>query len=291
MTQHQQRNEAFIRHAAPADMHDVVALIKAHAAYEGVDTVSATADRLAQLISNTRDVVCLVAVTDDRVIGYATAMPEHSTWNTNRYLHMDTLFVDEKNRGKGVGRLVFDAVVQHATANGFDEVQWQTPAWNHDAIRFYHRTGAVGSDKMRFVLDLDGQIPTERTAGSNEAILDCFTRAWKRRDAQQLFELLHPACIYEASVGTEPGTTYFGRGSVMSGIRDVWLTDGECDVETGPNIVDRDVIVRTWTCRHPDGSHDRGIDIFAFCDDQIIGKNAYRKTLAPSPPASGTSNA
>jgi hypothetical protein len=31
-------------------------------------------------------------------------------------------------------------------------VQWQTPAWNEGAIRFYDRIGAVSKEKLRFFL-------------------------------------------------------------------------------------------------------------------------------------------
>jgi hypothetical protein len=37
---------------------------------------------------------------------------------------------------------------------GCATVQWQTPAWNEDAARFYRRLGAVELDKRRYVLDL-----------------------------------------------------------------------------------------------------------------------------------------
>ena len=43
-------------------------------------------------------------------------------------------------------------MIAFATAQGLAQVQWQTPAWNRDAVRFYERLGAVGTDKMRFSL-------------------------------------------------------------------------------------------------------------------------------------------
>jgi ribosomal protein S18 acetylase RimI-like enzyme len=33
-------------------------------------------------------------------------------------------------------------------------VQWQTPIFNERAIKFYHRIGATGKEKLRFFMDL-----------------------------------------------------------------------------------------------------------------------------------------
>ncbi|MGP3950192.1 hypothetical protein [Streptomyces sp. 7N604] len=35
---------------------------------------------------------------------------------------------------------------------GLTEVQWQTPAWNEGAARFYERLGARAKEKLRYSL-------------------------------------------------------------------------------------------------------------------------------------------
>ncbi|WP_324609629.1 hypothetical protein [Streptomyces sp. WM6386] len=70
---------------------------------------------------------------DGAVVGYATCSAEVSTWDGSEYLHMDCLFLRHGHRGLG-------------------QVQWQTPAWNEGAIRFYGRIGATSKDKRRFFL-------------------------------------------------------------------------------------------------------------------------------------------
>lgn len=65
---------------------------------------------------------------------------------------MDCLYVCADARGAGVGRMLFDVVVAHARASGRAELQWQTPAWNTDAARFYRRAGAAEAAKLRYVL-------------------------------------------------------------------------------------------------------------------------------------------
>lgn len=46
------------------------------------------------------------------------------------------------------------AVISHARTAGYSSLEWQTPAWNEHAIRFYSRTGAAAQDKRRFTLEV-----------------------------------------------------------------------------------------------------------------------------------------
>jgi len=41
-------------------------------------------------------------------------------------------------------------VADDARSLGCDFIEWQTPSWNSDAIRFYDRVGAFGALKMRY---------------------------------------------------------------------------------------------------------------------------------------------
>lgn len=146
------------RLAIRADMPRVFELIEAHAVYERSGPVTATVERLSELMIDGAAATCLVAVDDahdGRVVGYTTASKEFSTWDAAHYLHMDTLFVDEAVRGQRIGQQLFDAVVQLGADMGCHQVQWQTPDWNVDAIRFYERAGATSTSKQRFTLDLD----------------------------------------------------------------------------------------------------------------------------------------
>ncbi|MEU7071453.1 GNAT family N-acetyltransferase [Streptomyces narbonensis] len=99
---------------------------------------------------------CLVAeLPDGSLAGYATCAPELSTWDGVAYLHMDCLYLTSTARGHGLGPLLVDAVRAEARALGLTEIQWQTPAWNEGAIRFYDRLGATSKEKRRYTLPTD----------------------------------------------------------------------------------------------------------------------------------------
>ncbi|SCG57308.1 Ribosomal protein S18 acetylase RimI [Micromonospora echinaurantiaca] len=153
-----------VRFVQPADLSRLAQLCAEHALYERADPVSGDlANRLAAaLFSRTPRLWCLVAADQGYVVGYATLTREFSTWRGRDHLHLDCLYVTEAYRNNGVGRSLLAAAVWQATELGMDELQWQTPEWNADAIRFYDRLGARSSSKLRYQLP----IPAGVSAGS-----------------------------------------------------------------------------------------------------------------------------
>ncbi|MDT9695245.1 hypothetical protein [Streptomyces sp. P17] len=49
-------------------------------------------------------------------------------------------------------------MVGDARARGLGQVQWQTPPWNTDAIRFSDRLGARAQEKRRYLLPVDADV-------------------------------------------------------------------------------------------------------------------------------------
>ena len=139
----------------PAQIDDVVAIVTLcgeHAQFEHVvydRTDKAT--RLHEALFAPMPKLCAwVAVVDGDVVGYATASGQYSTWDAAEHLHMDCLYLRQEHRNSGIGPAMVSLVVEQARELGYREVQWQTPAWNADACRFYRRFGGSGQQKVRF---------------------------------------------------------------------------------------------------------------------------------------------
>ncbi|MEF9885313.1 GNAT family N-acetyltransferase [Streptomyces sp. P9-A4] len=156
------RARAGVRHARPEDLTRVVELIAEHAAYEkSAPPAPGLANRLTGLLfgpgPGPARLRCLVAtLPDGTLVGYATCAPEVSTWDGTEYLHMDCLYLTETSRGHGLGPLLMNAVREEAARLGLAEIQWQTPSWNENAIRFYDRLGATSREKRRYSLPAEG---------------------------------------------------------------------------------------------------------------------------------------
>lgn len=147
---------AVIRVATEQDLADLVALCAEHAHHErgDYDAHGKIAALRHAMYGPSPRVSAWVAELAAVVVGYATAAAEFSTWDAREYLHLDCLFVRADLRGHGVGAALLSAVREHARRAGHTRLEWQTPAWNVDASRFYRRAGAIGASKERFRLDL-----------------------------------------------------------------------------------------------------------------------------------------
>lgn len=145
-----------VRHARLGDLPRIAELAAEHAVYErAAPPVPDLAQRLEVLLFGDQAprLRCLVAeLPNGEIVGYATCAPELSTWQGREYLHMDCLFLASGTRGSGLGGLLMDAVEAEARHLGLTEIQWQTPAWNEGATRFYDRRGAHAEEKLRYRL-------------------------------------------------------------------------------------------------------------------------------------------
>jgi GNAT superfamily N-acetyltransferase len=50
-------------------------------------------------------------------------------------------------RGRGLGKLLFDALITEAKEKGFSGMMWQVLDWNEPAINFYKKYNATLDDE------------------------------------------------------------------------------------------------------------------------------------------------
>ena len=146
---------AEIRMAELRDVLPLLSLIRDHAAFEqAVATINA--DRLQELLAtHPAPVELIVAEGAGGLIGFAALTIDFSLWRGSLWGHLDCLFVCEDQPGSGLGQNLFDCAARRARDRGADRLEWQTPAWNRAAIRFYERQRAACAPKMRFSLLLE----------------------------------------------------------------------------------------------------------------------------------------
>lgn len=143
-----------VRPACAADAPALAQLCAAHAAYERIPHITqGHAARLAAALSAGRLHIWL-GLLDEVAVGYASATQDYSTLAGALFLHLDCLYLEPGARGLGLGGDLLAAVLAQARALGCAQLQWQTPVWNADAMRFYDRLGAVRLAKQRYTLSL-----------------------------------------------------------------------------------------------------------------------------------------
>jgi GNAT superfamily N-acetyltransferase len=79
-----------------------------------------------------------VAVVDGRVEGFALYYIRYSTWKGKR-LYLEDLIVTEEMRGRGLGKLLFDRLLEEMKEKNFSGMVWQVLDWNEPAIQFYKK--------------------------------------------------------------------------------------------------------------------------------------------------------
>lgn len=87
-----------------------------------------------------------VAEAEGIVIGFVLYYIRYSTWKGQR-MYLEDFLVTEKARGKGVGKLLFDRLVEEAKEKKFNGIAWQVLDWNEPAINFYKKYNAKFDDE------------------------------------------------------------------------------------------------------------------------------------------------
>jgi GNAT superfamily N-acetyltransferase len=57
-------------------------------------------------------------------------------------MYLEDILVTESMRGKGVGTMLMDRLIEEAREKGFKRISWQVLDWNEPAIAFYKKYGA-----------------------------------------------------------------------------------------------------------------------------------------------------
>ncbi len=148
--------EYVIRPCQAGDLNSLVALCGRHAAYEKSEySDNGKIQQLKEALFALKPLLhCLVVENKKNIIGYCSYTFDFSTWDADFYLHLDCLFIDEEFRGMSIGEKLIRQVISIARDKKCVNVQWQTPAFNEGAIRFYKRIGATSREKQRFTFDL-----------------------------------------------------------------------------------------------------------------------------------------
>jgi GNAT superfamily N-acetyltransferase len=147
-----------IRPASVEDVPTILSFIRQLAEYERLlDRVVATEERLRETLFGPRPAAEVLLATDGaRPVGFALFFQNYSTFLAQPGLYLEDLFVEPPARGRGVGKLLIQALARVAVERGCGRFEWAVLDWNDPAIGFYQRMGATILDDWR-VCRLSGE--------------------------------------------------------------------------------------------------------------------------------------
>ncbi len=96
------------------------------------------------------DEMFLVAESNGKVTGYIVGQPMKGDW-----AYGSNLTVDIENRGKGIGKMLVEALLKRCKERQFGYVTFFAPKYNERTLRFYRSRGfEEGKDHVQFGMTL-----------------------------------------------------------------------------------------------------------------------------------------
>jgi GNAT superfamily N-acetyltransferase len=132
--------EITIRKAVIDDCPRLLELITELAVYEKApDEVTVTLNHFVESGFGKQPVWwALVAEADGIIQGFGLYYIRYSTWK-GQAMYLEDLLVTEAMRGKKIGKLLFDALIEEAREKKLNRILWQVLDWNEPAINFYKK--------------------------------------------------------------------------------------------------------------------------------------------------------
>lgn len=132
--------EIKIRAAVREDCQRLLELILELAVYEKApDEVTVSLEEFQESgFGNNPVWKAFVAEENGIIQGFGLYYIRYSTWKGCR-MYLEDLLVTEKMRGKGMGKMIFDRLIEEAIEKDFKGMTWQVLDWNEPAINFYRK--------------------------------------------------------------------------------------------------------------------------------------------------------
>jgi GNAT superfamily N-acetyltransferase len=135
--------KTIIRRAIKDDCPRLLELVQELATYEKAPgEVTVTLDHFAESGFGKQPVWwAFVAEVDERIVGFALYYIRYSTWK-GQAMYLEDILITNEMRGKGIGKLLFDRLIEEARDKKFNRIIWQVLDWNEPAINFYKKYNA-----------------------------------------------------------------------------------------------------------------------------------------------------
>jgi len=129
-----------LRKAVKEDCNRLLELVQELATYERApDEVTVTLEHFIESGFGESPVWwAFVAEDEKQIVGFALYYIRYSTWKGQR-MYLEDILVTNAERGKGIGKILFDRLIEEAKEKSLTALCWQVLDWNEPAINFYKK--------------------------------------------------------------------------------------------------------------------------------------------------------
>ena len=137
-------NSITIRRGLKKDLPRVLELVKELAEYERapLEVINSVEQMEIDGFGPNPIYGFFVAEIRNEIVGLSLFYWRYSTWKGKR-LYLEDIIVTEKERGKQIGKKLFERTMQHTIDEKCSGMMWQVLDWNEPAINFYKKYGSV----------------------------------------------------------------------------------------------------------------------------------------------------
>lgn len=137
-----------IRKGTENDIPQALNLVKELAIYEKApNEVEVTVSEMLEWgFGKDKQFDFFVALENDIIVGLALFYYKYSTWK-GKCLFLEDIIVTESKRGKGIGKLLFDKVIEVSKQQKVRRMEWQVLNWNTPSIDFYKKYNSFLDDE------------------------------------------------------------------------------------------------------------------------------------------------
>lgn len=138
------------------ELEELVPLIEAYLRFYEIEGVSTERVRefFSRFLAPGDGGLILGARREGRLVGYTCLYWAFSSTPPAETVLLNDLYVEESERGGGVGRALIEAAAEIARERGAERLEWVTAPDNHTAQRLYDSLPTHRSEWLEYELDL-----------------------------------------------------------------------------------------------------------------------------------------
>lgn len=142
------KNQKFkLRFAKEDDVKLILNFIKELALYENLlNEVVATEEYLKHSLFTHKYAEVIIGEYENEPVGFALFFHNFSTFLGKPGLYLEDLYIKPSMRGMGLGKIFLSYLAHLAIERDCGRLEWWCLDWNHSAINFYKKLGAIPMD-------------------------------------------------------------------------------------------------------------------------------------------------